>query len=178
MTSKNATHRTPRSLSLSHDDHVSFFPPTILKNVSSISPVSARKLALLASLRQNANLIFKLWTIATPPSTPVYPLQLTKKKRTGISGSTNSPFGSWFMFPKSQNRHMSILYVDGTDANVHQNLLTSNAEVQTVASQDTKDCSLKYNTTTCMTLEENAKGLTSIFFFFCLFVCLFWKIER
>lgn len=40
---------------------------------------------------------------------------------------------------------MYILYVDETDADFHQNLLTSDAEVHTFNTpQDTKDCSLKY----------------------------------
>lgn len=35
--------------------------------------------------------------------------------------------------------------MDGTNANFHENLLTSDADVQTVnTSWDTKDCSLKY----------------------------------
>lgn len=48
------------------------------------------------------------------------------------------------VFFKSENVHIYILYVDGTDADVHQHLLTSDAEVQTVNTpQDTKDYSLK-----------------------------------
>lgn len=71
---------------------------------------------------------------------------------------------------------MYILYVDGTDANFHQNLLTSDAEVQTVDTfhRTQKTAVLNTNlvfftTATCMTLEENAKGLTSIFFFLVCF---------
>lgn len=74
---------------------------------------------------------------------------------------------------------MYIVYVDGTDANVHQNLLTSDAEVQTAdtlhRTQKTAVLHTKpvfFTTATYMALEENAKGLTSIFFFF----SLFWKI--
>lgn len=75
---------------------------------------------------------------------------------------------------------MYILYADGTGANFHQNLLTSDAEVQTVDTlhRTQKTAVLNTNlvfftTATYMTLEENAKGLTSIFFFF---FSMFWKI--
>lgn len=44
--------------------HLFFFPPVILENFSSISPLSAGKSALLATLAQNDNLISKLRTIA------------------------------------------------------------------------------------------------------------------
>lgn len=174
MTSKNATHRTPRSPSLSHNDPVAFFLPFSSRTFFSISPLSARKLALLASLTQNANLISKLWTVATPTSFIIL-YNWLRRKELGFQGAHTLPsLGSYFS--KSQNLHMFILFVEGTDASVDPNLLTSDAVVQTVAPQDTKDCSLKYNTTTTyMTLEENVKGLTSIFFFY--FVCLFWKID-
>lgn len=81
---------------------------------------------------------------------------------------------------------MYIHYVDGTVANFHQNSLTSDAEVQTVDTlhRTQKTAVLNTNpvfftTATYMTLEENAKGLTSIFFSFffpSLFFSLFWKI--
>lgn len=73
---------------------------------------------------------------------------------------------------------MYILYVDGTDANFHQNLLTSDAEVQTVdtlhRTQKTAVLNIYpvfFTTTTYKTLEENAKGLTSFFFFSFFLVC-------
>lgn len=58
--------------------------------------------------------------------------------------------------------------MDGTNANFHENLLTSDADVQTVnTSWDTKDCSLKYKPFPLLVLrlwlEENAEGLTSFF---------------
>lgn len=107
-----------------------------------------------------------------PPVSFITRYNWLRRKELGFQGVQVLPSpGS--CFSKSQNLHMYIRFVDGTDATVDQNLLTSDAEVQTVAPQDTKDCSLKYNTTTTyMTLEENMKGLTSIFFSF-LFVCLF-----
>lgn len=71
-TSRNATHRIPRSPSLSHDDPVASFHPLSLRTF----PPSARKSALLASLVQNANLVSQLWTIAAQslslPSTTDY----------------------------------------------------------------------------------------------------------
>lgn len=73
---------------------------------------------------------------------------------------------------------MYILYVDGTDANFHPNLLTSDAEVQTVDTlhRTQKTAVLNTNpvffsTATYMTLEENAKGLTA-FYFIIIFLVL------
>lgn len=75
----------------------------------------------------------------------------------------------WFMFFKSQNCH--IVNVDGTDAKFSQSLLTPDAEVQLddTFHRTQKTAVLNTNgvffaTFTYMTLEENAEGLTSIFF--------------
>lgn len=89
---------------------LSLFPPIILKNFSSISPLSARKLVLLVSLTQNANLISKLWTIAAP----IFFFNLCnwlRREQLGFQGAQFLP--SRFMFFTSQNLHMYIVYVDG-----------------------------------------------------------------
>lgn len=77
----------------------------------------------------------------------------------------------FFQVTKSSYVHS---YVDGTDANFHQNLLTSDAEVQTVDTlhRTQKTAVLNTNpvfctTATYLTLEENAKGLTFFFFLVC-----------
>lgn len=66
--------------------------------------------------------------------------------------------------------------MDGTDANFHQNLLTSDVEVQTVDTlhRTQKTAVLNTNpvfctTATYLTLAENAKGLSS--FFVCFLFC-------
>lgn len=64
---------------------------------------------------------------------------------------------------------MFILYVDGTDANCHQNLLTSDAEVQTVdtlhRTQKTAVLSTNPVFFTYTTLEENARRADFLFLF-------------
>lgn len=90
VTSRNATHRTPRSPSLSRNGPVAFFPPIILENFSSISqkvsPVGPSRTECQSHLLDHSS-----------PRLFLYPLQLTEKKRSGIPGSTNAPV-SWFMF--------------------------------------------------------------------------------
>lgn len=110
MTSKNATHKTPRSPSLSLNYPIAFFfsfshtlssrtfPPSAL--------LSARKLSLLVSLIQNANLISKLWTIAKLLF--LHPRRLTKKKKLDFFPLLSVPVFS-----------SRIRYVDGTDAKIH-----------------------------------------------------------
>lgn len=82
--------------------------------------------ALLALRAQNANIISKLWTIATQVSL-FYPLQL-RRKEVGFQGAQILlSLGLFFQVIKSSYIHS--LYVDGIDAN---------------SPQDTEDCSLKY----------------------------------
>lgn len=126
VTSRNATHRTPRSPSLSKDGSAAFFHPLSLRTF----PPSARQSALLALQAQNANLICKLRTIASPISFfALY--NWLERNEVGFQGAEILPSLGSCSF-KSLNLHMYILYVDGTDANFHQNFLTSDAEVQTV----------------------------------------------
>lgn len=114
-TSRNATHRTPRSPSLSHDGPVASFHPLSLRTF----PPSARKSALLASLAQNAKLISQLWTIASPPSLS---LPSTTDYEEKNRDSREHKFSRLLVpvFSSHKNLHMYILYVDGTDANFHQ----------------------------------------------------------
>lgn len=102
MTSKNATHRTQRSPSLFHHGPTSFFfPPTILMNFSSISPLSAWKLVLLACLTQNAKLISELWTIANPVSYLTL-CKCLRRKELGYQGAQELlSCGSCFFKPRN-----------------------------------------------------------------------------
>lgn len=133
-------------------------------------PPSARKSVQLALLAHNANLMFKLWTIATTPVSFFYPLRMTKKKSSGIPGSTNSPI-SWFIFFFPS--HMYILYVDGTDANFHQNLLTSDAEVQALDTLHRTQKTAVLSTNPVFFDFGGKCERADIFFFF---LSLFWKI--
>lgn len=169
VTSKNATHRTPRSPSLSHDDPVAFFHPLSLRTFPPSALCQPEKSALLASLAQNDNLISKT-SDHSSPHLFFYSLQ---KKIIGISGSTNFPL-TWFkfvFFPSFFSFHVTeTLYVhslSGRDWFRGINCWHS--------PQDTKDCSLKYKPCSLLLLliwfwRKMRKGW--LFFSF----SLFWKI--
>lgn len=84
----------------SHTLSLRTFPPSAL--------LSARKLSLLVSLTQNANLISKLWTIEKLLF--LCPQRLTKKKKLDFSPLLSVPV---FFFPSL------IRHVDETDAKIH-----------------------------------------------------------
>lgn len=173
-TSRNATHRIPRSPSLSHDDPVASFHPLSSRTF----PPSARKSALLASLAQNANLVSQLWTIAAQSLS--LPSMTTKKKRTGIPGSTYS-LVSWFMcfFPVTKSSYVHSLC--GWD---WRKLSSKFADIWCWGTncghppQDTKDCSLKYKPCFlyyCYLYDFGGKCERADFYFF-FFFSMFWKI--
>lgn len=162
-TSRNATHRTPRSPSLSHDGPVASFHPLSSRTF----PPSARKSALLASLAQNAKLISQLWTIASPslslPSTTDYEEKNRDSREHKFSRLLVPVFSSLKTLICTFFMWMGLMQT------FIKNLLTSDAEVQTVdalhRTQKTAvlNTNLFFITATYMTLEENVKGLTSFF---------------
>lgn len=126
----------------SHTLSLRTFPPSAL--------LSARKLSLLVSLTQNANLISKLWTIAKLLF--LRPQRLTKKKKLDFSPLLSVPvffpvaFDMWTRPMQRFIQNLPTLYLSFS-----------------LSPQDAKDFSLKRDatTTTNMTWEENMKGLTS-----------------
>lgn len=138
-------------------------------------PLSARKSALLASLAQNAKFVTKLWTIATPVSLFIIYNRL-RRKELGFPGvQTLTSLGScFFFFQVSKSSFVHCLC--GWDWRKFSSQFADFWCWDTNcwhSPQDKKTAVLNTNpvfftTATYMTLEENAKGLTSILFVFVL----------
>lgn len=151
VTSRNATHRTPRSPSLSQNGPVPFF----LHPLSSRTfPPSARKSALLALLAQNANIISKLWTIATPVSF-FFTLCYWEEKKWDSREHKFSRLLVYVFWSHKIVIHTFFMWT-GLMQTLHRTQKTAVLNTNPIF----------FTTATYMTLEENAKGLTSIFFSF------------
>lgn len=123
----------------SHTLSLRTFPPSAL--------LSARKLSLLVSLTQNANLISKLWTIEK---------LLFLRPQDWLKRKSWISLSSCFFFPVAFDMWTRPMQ------RFIQNLPTLYLSFS-LSPQDAKDFSLKRDatTTTNMTWEENMKGLTS-----------------
>lgn len=133
MTSRNATHRTLRSPSLFHGGPVTcfffFFVLFFFTHYPQTFPPSAKS-ALLALVAQNVSLISKTLDHRNPHLF-LYRVQLTKKEKKWDSREHKF---SCFLVQGFQviKSLYDTLYMDGTNANFHENLLTSDAELLTL----------------------------------------------